>query len=188
MPSVVDICNRGLQRLGADRITSITEDSPNARDCNSLYEMVRDAELRAHPWSFAVKRASLPKDAVTLTGAYANQYTFPADMLRLLPGDIAYNDIDYKIEGRTVITHEGAPLKIRYVAAVSDTGLFDSLFVEALSARIAVELNEKITQSNSKGTQAREDYKQAIRVARQANAFEKLPTEQPEDTWLSIRA
>ena len=56
MASEVDICNRALSKLGAARITSLTEDSVNARACNAMYESVRDAELRAHPWNFAMKR------------------------------------------------------------------------------------------------------------------------------------
>jgi hypothetical protein len=64
--SVVEICNRALQKLGAARITSLTQDTPNARSCNVAYNVLRKAELRSHPWSFAIKRAELAADASKL--------------------------------------------------------------------------------------------------------------------------
>ena len=63
MASEVDIANRALQKLGAESIVSLTQDSENARACNLCYEPIRDAELRAHPWNFAIKRASLAADS-----------------------------------------------------------------------------------------------------------------------------
>ena len=186
MSSVVDICNRALQKLGADRITSLTENSVNARECNAAYEILRDAELRAHPWNFAVKRASLAADPTT-PDVYSYQYQLPSDFLRLLSHEEQTNSTDYKIEGRYILTNEGAPYKIRYIGIVTDPNQFDALFSEALSARIAAELCEKITQSNTKIQQAKIDYRDALREARKINAFEQVSQEPPEDTWISAR-
>ena len=51
MASVVDICNGALNQLGATTILSLTEDSKNARLCNSRYTQVRDSVFRSHPWN-----------------------------------------------------------------------------------------------------------------------------------------
>jgi hypothetical protein len=53
MPSVVDICNESLDLLGAATITSLTQNSKEARLCNRNFEPVRDAVFRAHPWNVA---------------------------------------------------------------------------------------------------------------------------------------
>ena len=45
MASTVDICNGALNQLGATTILSLTEDSKNARLCNSRYTQVRDSSI-----------------------------------------------------------------------------------------------------------------------------------------------
>lgn len=189
MSSVVDICNRALQKLGADRIISLTQNSVSARACNLAYEPVRDAELRAHLWNFAVKRRELAADVAAPVYGYDYAYTLPPDCLRLLKNDYqedAY-DKDWKVEGRKILTNDSAPLRIRYIARITDTTLYDALFMEVLSCKLAMEMCEELTQSNTKRQLAAEEYKAALREARKMNAFESVPAQQDTDTWLTSR-
>jgi hypothetical protein len=62
MASTVDICNGALNQLGATTILSLTEDSKNARLCNSRFTQVRDAVFRSHPWNCLQKRVELAAD------------------------------------------------------------------------------------------------------------------------------
>ncbi|OGT79394.1 MAG: hypothetical protein A3J35_04335 [Gammaproteobacteria bacterium RIFCSPLOWO2_02_FULL_52_10] len=190
MSSETEICNRALQKLGAGRITSLTQDSANARSCNVAYEPIRDAELRAHPWSFSVKRVQLAALATAPTFYFDNQFQLPSDFLRLLPRDRFDNlaDLDWTIEGRNLLTDDAAPLDVRYVAKITDPNTMDALFREALSSKIAYELCEEITQSNTKKEAARTDYIMVIREARRINAIEKTAEYLPEDEWLTARA
>lgn len=190
MASEVDICNRALQKLGAKRITALTDDSVNARSCNAAYEIVRDAELRAHPWNFAIARASLAADSTAPSWGRAKSYELPADYLRLLPPypEDNSNALDWQVEGRKVYTDDTAPLYIRYIKRVSDTSLFDALFVEALSTKLASELCEEITQSNAKKEGLKDDYRETIARAKKTNAIEGVSQEPPDDTWLTVRA
>ena len=57
--SFVDICNRAITFLGSERITSLDDDTKEGRACKAIHEQTRDNVLRAHPWSFAMKRAAL---------------------------------------------------------------------------------------------------------------------------------
>jgi len=190
MSSETDICNRGLQKLGAGRIISLTQDSVAARACNVAYVPLRDAELRAHPWSFSIKRASLPALAAAPLFYFATACQLPADFLRLLPRDRFDNLIehDWTIEGLELRTNDAAPLHIRYVSKITDPNLMDALFQEALSSRIAYELCEEITQSNTKKEAAEKGYITAIREARRVNAIEKIAEESPQDDWITVRA
>lgn len=189
MASTVDICNRALQKLGAERIISLTQNSTSARACNLAYESVRDAELRAHAWNFAIKRVQLAADAAAPSYGYDYAYTLPSDCLRLLPND--HNEgvypRDWKVEGRKILTNESAPLKIRYIRRITDTTQYDATFVEALASRMAIEMCEELTQSNSKRQLAQDEYRAAIREARKMNAFENPPVEQQTDDWLTAR-
>lgn len=189
MASEVGICNRALQKLGAKRITSLSEDSRNARACNAAYEEARDSELRKHPWNFAITRVSLAADTATPDWGRANQFTLPADCLRIhdpYPED-NYNGRDWVVEGRKILTDESAPLYLRYIAQITDPNTMDALFREALAARIAAETCEEITQSVSKLDAIKMNYTAVIRDAKRANAIENVPIEAVEDSWLSVR-
>lgn len=55
----VDICNRGLQHIGIQRINDFNDDSRQAAECSFVYDKVRRAELRRNTWRFAIRRAAL---------------------------------------------------------------------------------------------------------------------------------
>lgn len=189
MASEVGIANRALQRLGANRITSLTESSRNARSVNAAYTELRDAELRRHTWHFSIKRAQLAASSTDPAFGPAKAYPLPSDFLRLLPPDAQYhsNDLDWKIEGDAIVTGESAPLNIRYVARIEDPNLMDALFREALALRIAKELCEELTQSNTKYQLVEQDYRAALREAMNTNAIEQPVQDPPEDTWITVR-
>jgi hypothetical protein len=188
--SEVQICNRALQRLGVKRITSLTEDSRNARACNAAYTDLRDFELREHPWSFAAKRASIAADATGPIFNKDNYFTLPSDYIRMLPIDPEYNlnSQDWIIEGKKIATNDGAPLKIRYIYRVTDPNEMDSQFREALSAKIAWELAEELTQSSAKGDRALRDYEKIIAQAKHTNAILREAQQPPDDTWITVRS
>lgn len=190
MASVVGICNRALQLLGATPIADILEASRNARACNTAYEPCRDAELRAHPWNFAKVRARLAADATAPTFGRTNAFTLPANCVRLLPPYPEMNASwrDWIVEGGKILTNDAAPLDVRHIDKVSDPNLMDALFREAVSARMARDMCEQITQSNTKRQLADIAYKEAIAEARRTNAFENVPQEVPQDSWIDARA
>ena len=189
MASEVNIANRALQKLGAGSITYLTQDSVNARACNSCYTNLRDALLRSHPWNFAITRTSLAADATAPTFGRASAYTLPSDCLRLLPSYPEDNSLteDYQIEGRKIYSDYSSPLYIRYIYRVTDVNEMDVLFQEALATKMAFEMCEQITQSNSKKESLREDFKSIIQEAKKLNAFENVASEPPEDEWNTVR-
>jgi hypothetical protein len=184
MASETGIANRALQRLGATRITALDDASTkNGRACNVAYEPLRDALLRMHPWSFAITRAALAADSAAPVGddAPAYQYTWPTDALRiLLPKD---HTLDWIIEGRKILTDWDAPLYIRYIAKITDPNTMDPLFREALSALMAAELCDEITQSNPKKDRLKDDFDRVIAEARRTNAIEKPAVGSPDGSW-----
>lgn len=192
--SDVSISNLALQKLGAARIVSLTEDSPNARECNACFEAMRDLELRKHRWGFAIKRAQLAADSTEPDFGPANYFTLPSDFLRLLEQDDDRNShlLDWRIESnssgaKAIVTDDDAPLEIRYIYRVTDPTVFDACFVEALACRIAIQMCEKITQSQSKKEDVQMQYRDAIREARRTNAIEGVSANPPADTWDTAR-
>ncbi len=65
--SYAEITNLALVRIGANRITSMTDGSRNANEANAIFQNVADEVLRAHDWSFATHRAGLrQKDVISV--------------------------------------------------------------------------------------------------------------------------
>jgi hypothetical protein len=193
MASEVDICNRALQKLGASRIISRTDNTKEARACNFAFDIVRDSELRIHNWNFAVKRVVLAEDTSTPDFGYGHQFQLPSDWLRNYmssdstqgsSGDVKPS---WKTEGKKILTDDGGSFNLKYIARVEDTTQFDSLFVESLAAKMAYELAEELTQSNTKKAAALEDYNRTIREAKRIDAIEDPSDEIPEDSWITAR-
>lgn len=189
MASVVQICNQALTKLGAQRITDLLDDTRNARVMNAIYETKRDAELSAHPWTFAIKRAQIPALSTAPAFQWTKSYPLPSDCLRLVQvgEDYTFYDSDggelFQVEGNSILTDEESPLDVRYVYRVTSTGLFSPLFIEALACRLAAEACEEVTQNASKRELAWQEYKQAIREAKRVNAIEQPPQRQPDLSW-----
>ena len=148
--SNVAIANRALQKLGAKRIESLTENSPNARSMNAAFAIVRDAELRRYTWSFAIKRASIAADGAGPEWNDWNRYGLPNDFIALIRDDETDTFMDWKIEGLYILSADASPLKIRYLAQIDDPTFYDPVFVGAFSMKLASETCEEITQSTSK--------------------------------------
>ena len=185
MPSSVDICNRALSRIGSARITSLTDDTKRARACNSAFSMVRDEVLRAHPWNAAISRASLAKLVDAPLFGYDAQYQLPGDCLRVL--EVYDSTEPWVVEGGKILCEEGTPLSIRYIRQEEDTEVWDALLTSAVAARLAVELCEELTQSNTKRDRAAQEYEQILARARMADGQEQSPMPFEEDAWINAR-
>lgn len=60
MTTPVDLCNRALLILGSQRIiSSLSQDSVEAKACNTIYNNTRDDLLRKAPWDCAFNTANL---------------------------------------------------------------------------------------------------------------------------------
>lgn len=200
MASEIDICNTALTKLGATTIISLADDDPKATVMNLRYPLVRDAELRRRRWKFSLRRASLPAMSDAPAFGFARQFRLPTDplCLRVIQVGEFHVGLDlsdyrgspnemYSIEGTRLLTNFAAPLKLRYIAQVTDSTQFDAAFVEALASRLAYECCERITQSSSKKSDCLVDYKMAVKEATLSNALESAPSHPADDTWMMSR-
>ncbi|MFK0377842.1 hypothetical protein [Pandoraea sp. NPDC090278] len=193
MASDVLIANRALTKIGAARITSLDDTSKSATTIASMFETVRDAELRAHRWHFAKARAKLAALATPPLFDFESAFQLPADYLSLIQVGalIVYPKTDtrglFSIEGGQILTNLGAPLNIRYIKRITDPNLFDALFIEAFACRLAVESCEALTQSATKRQLAAGEYDAAVRTAIRMNAIERPSQPLSDDTWLESR-
>jgi len=183
--------------LGAATITSLTENSKEARLCNRRYETVRDHVLRAHPWNCAITRKTLAKDTDAPAFGFNSQFTLPTDpyCLRVLSfwnsnvdNELAAYDsnVMFKVEGRKVLTNEST-CKITYIARLTDSEQFDTLLSSAIAHRLAGETAYAITGSNNLSQGILALYESRLKEARTMDAMEGYPDQIQADDFLNVR-
>lgn len=205
MASEVEIANRALSKLGELRITSLDDASKPARAMKARFAFLRDAELAAYAWRFAVTRVKLAASVAAPSWGYARIFPRPVGDLRPLRVNGAYVDMRtigvqfestgvnnfeqaYQIIGGEIHTDLRAPLEYEYVASVANSGLWDQLFAEALACRLAVDAAEELTQSGPKTQVVMMQYDEAIKKARRINALYAPPSRKPSGSFMQARA
>lgn len=167
------------------------------------FAMLRDAELSAYAWRFAVKRVRLAATVDVPAWGYSTIYARPSDDLRPLTVGGAW--VDYRaigvmyessgyttdqawqiVEGR-IHTNMSSPLDYEYVAQITAAGSFDALFVEALACRLASDACEELTQSASKQQAAEIQYRRAISEARRVNSLYEPPRRRALGRFMAAR-
>jgi hypothetical protein len=176
MASVVDICNSALNLLGASTISALTDDSKNARLCNQRYEPVRNRVFRSHAWNCLHKRVQLAANSTAPVVEYTYAYALPSDCLRVLKihtgtTDSIASSIDYKLEGRNIVTDEGTVYLI-YIALITDPNEFDVYLQESISHQLAADICYGITSNATLAKNYMERADERLREARFIDATE----------------
>tara|TARA_R110002110_G_scaffold86417_1_gene225551 strand:- start:331 stop:909 length:579 start_codon:yes stop_codon:yes gene_type:complete len=151
MASAVDIANSALNLLGASTISAFTDDSKNARLINQRYEPVRNRVFRSHAWNCLHKRVQLAQNSTAPVVEYSHAYALPSDCLRVLKvhngtTDSIKSAIDYKLEGRNIVTDEGTVFII-YIALDTDPNNYDTYLQESISHQLAADLAYAVTNN-----------------------------------------
>jgi hypothetical protein len=209
------IANRGLQLLGSEPISSLSENSRGARAMNRAYQPVLYSELRKNFWNFAIVRTTIAAAAVGPSFGKSSYFPLPGDFLDLANPDMVFgvagggtlagNQIlagtpvitgtpilDWQIEsmpggGLAIASNQIGPINVRYVSSNVREAQFDPCFDEAFSAALALMTCEELTQSNTKLQNIANVYDQAIEIAKKRNAFEGRPIQPPADTFVISR-
>jgi hypothetical protein len=186
--SETSIVNLALVKLDASRITSIDDESENARKAQAIYDKIRDEVLRAHPWNFAVDRVALALLASTPVFGYTYQFQIPTNCLRVLgvydSGGVKQSD--YKREGDKILCDLDA-VYIKYIRKETDPNKYDANFIAAFSTRLAAELAYPITHSTSMGDTQLKLYTQLLAIAKSIDGQESSSTEVVGDEFIESR-
>ena len=163
MTTKTEIVNLALAMISANLITSLDDDSDEARLANLNYAVARDATLESQEWTFAVKRFKPAQDKETPLFGYSTQFAVPPDILRVLTcdrlGDIPanmidpevitqYDQIDWILEDNKILCNQ-AVVFARGVRRVTEEGKYSALFIHALAAKLGMLMAFPLTQSNT---------------------------------------
>lgn len=157
--SAIAICNMALGHLGARPITSIDEESQEARYCKIFWDNNRDELLRSYPWNFA--DAKVLGGSVTVPTVdddlwdYAYTYPTNAVQIRRITEDGSDAAMDFKVileqqttgELRRLIMTNAETAAIHYTMSVENPSLWDATFITAVSYLLASKIAVPITKN-----------------------------------------
>ena len=174
MATGVSICSNALLMLGAQTINDFNEPLDRAKLAANLYPTIRDDLLRTHPWNCTIKRALLAPDATPPAFGYDNQFELPADFLRVLEVGQAGIQIDYLVEGRSILA-DATSLELRYVYLNEVENTWDANLVALLTLGMAAAMAYPITQSAALQASFEQKLAMAKKVARAVDGQEDPP-------------
>lgn len=137
LDSPVAICNYALSLIKSTVVISSLDDITNeyAVFCNLIYVNARDTVLSRNAWSFAKRRANIPKVAGT-----EDAYEIPVDCITVLSFGERVN-ADWDIEGDRIIAKTALDKPVLlYVQRVENPLLMSEIFKNALAHEIAIRL------------------------------------------------
>lgn len=185
MTDSVSIANAALTLLEADQITSLDDAKTNAKIVKAVYARVYDYVLRQHPWNCAMRRAAIPAESAAPAFGFARQFPLPTDPLCLRLVELVGTDERHEIEGRKILTDAPSPLKIRYVARVTEDQL-DADCAEAIAYYLAVQIAPRV-KNTAAAERMLSAFEKVLARARSADAMECSPPEQEESSIIQAR-
>lgn len=174
MATGVSICSNALLMLGAQTINDFSDPVDRAKIAANLYPIIRDDLLRTHPWNCTIKRVLLAPDATPPAFGYANQFELPADFLRVLEVGQAGQQIDYLVEGRSILS-DATSVELRYVYLNEVENTWDASLVGLLTLAMACAMAYPITQSSALQAAFEQKLAMAKKVARAVDGQEDPP-------------
>ena len=160
MSSIAEICNLALGNIGIQKtIVNIDETSVEAKACKRFYDHSRKVALRDSPWPFATRFITLALVEENPNGVWAYSYRYPSyceKVRRIIPSSVSV-DTNYRdpytlsndASGRLIYSNQiNAIAEITY--NITDTTLFDQMFVDALSWAIGMRIAPSLTGNNHK--------------------------------------
>jgi hypothetical protein len=191
-----DIMGIALVSLGQRSPTSPTEQTKASQFANDRYESVRDMVLAAGTWNCASTRASLTLLATAPAFGFSNQFTLPADFLRLIRfQDEDLINIQYRIEAksngdgtatRVLLTDEGTA-NIKYVFRLTEVAKMDELLKNAIAMKLAYQITLALKGSMQQVAFFKREYEETMSEAMFVDALQG-PVETMQGTeWLNSR-
>lgn len=187
----VHICNLALDELKQSPIKSIdTPVSATEQICARRYDAVRQECLAAHPWKFAIKRATLtPNLSTTPPFGYLYAYDQPNDYIRLVTiGDDYLGDIsrNFQVESGQLLLPTGTStgvagsspltLYLRYIFDLTDVTKMTPLFISYFILKLALRMSNKFAISNQLKAAIKDDFRDCETEAKAINGQERVPT------------
>ena len=182
--SKLEIINKALGMLGANQVKDIEDHTLEAEAARKMYRPALDSVLSQTDWTFAIKRELLPlvEDKQPAWGK-GNYFLLPDDMLKIV--DVMNRHEFWRREGNYIFS-PASEFGLVYVARCVDPTFYPSYFIDALAAKLAVEMCYLLTNSTEKTMGLIEIYEgQYLPNAKTMNAREKSSPCVEDSHWVN---
>lgn len=151
MASITAICNLALGWLGANPINSLDDESTEAKLCKANWPVSRDACLEDRAWTFATTDVQLAPLATSPSTNYAYGFKIPTNSIRILRagGVTDYRDkLQWEKQLNNIVC-DSSVLYIKHIVRIEDPQRFSPAFVQAVAAKLSMDMAIAITESKS---------------------------------------
>lgn len=208
--SPAEVCNLALLKVGSRQLlTSLEENTAESQACKALYAHNRDLVLAAAEWSFSTRHAELAEVTDGAVSGWGYVYALPTDCgtpLYIWTG--ARNPppedrLPFKLEWLEVLdatgrrTFDGKVLltdqpdaELVYARKMDrdqHTSLFTPGFVEALAAKLAMELVRAVPVKLQGARDLAQEYRIALSSAVAQDRQASTPDVDPEGSLVRAR-
>lgn len=194
MSSDVEICNFALSGLGiSQEISVLDEASTEAAKCNLFFANCRDRVLRDFDWPFARRYYTLGLVEEDPNTEWSYSYRYPSGCLSIRgilgatrkdPSRTPFS-LGSDASGKLIYTDEPEAV-VRMTVRITDTELFDPLFVSAFAGLLGSKVGGPLSRDPKLVAQSYQSYLADIASAR-ADAQNEGGQDEPPDAE-SIRA
>ncbi len=153
--SKVEISNLALSWLAGNPITSLDDDSVEARLCKANYAPSRRAVLESREWTFAVDRVQISRLVALPIFGYSYQFLKPTKMLYSIgvydpknANDPHAPQIAHVFEDDYIMANIQL-INVKYIIDQANTKKFTPLFDQALAAHLAMNIAIPLTENKS---------------------------------------
>lgn len=185
--SNIELCSAALVKLGAEGITSFTDGTAEANVAGTLYDIVRDGLLGAHPWSFATAHAELVQRPTAPLTDFEYAFELPADFIKALSAgdDCRSRGAVYQVIGTEVHTNY-EDIVFAYIKRADEAG-FPAHFVSALVNRLAAEFCLPLTENASRSELLFKVADTELKLAKLVDSQQDTPPKVEDFTLIEAR-
>ncbi len=187
--STTTVINYALILCGATTVSTITDDTPNARALNSVYDFCRKDFQTENRWTFSTTRTTLATVATT-TFAWLHDeegygYSRPSAALRIW--EMSDLNAIWREEGEYIIS-DSADLEAKWAWDQTDHTKWQPAAVQAFSYYLASEIAFQIMNDPKKSQLLREYYQKiALPKATAQNSQTGYHQTVLDDFWLNTK-
>jgi hypothetical protein len=187
--SDIDICNLALSRMGASRISSFSDNTLEAQECNAVYNMVKRYVQAKGPWACNKLRVNLPQTTITPAFGFAYAYQMPVspECLRMLKiNEDQTSDINFQIENGLLLCDEPS-VSILYLGLIDDPIKFGPYLEESIVDHLVAQMNYKFTGQLSGAQQAIQYAANNMKELLTLDSLQGNHDTLPSDTYINVR-